>query len=175
MEITIMFVNKLPQVYTGRLLKTIWSVLSEAKHLEVPYRWLPRLPAMLLKSTNSVASDHSSANAVGSFELIRHRQRIFTVLLILFMTHEFHLVFQREYFQRTSKHSWNVIEIFPWCNIKNDYQPSTLVSFKLLHTARSVEKPTLNCNAEDFREAILMWHSQLINNRMTLTIHITPG
>lgn len=132
MEITIMFVNKLPQVYTGRLLRTIWSVLSEAKHLEVPYRWLPGLPAMLLKSGNSVAFDHSSANAVGSHELIRHSQRIFNFLLILFMTHEFHLVFQKKYFQRTSKHSWNVIEISPRCNIENNYQRSTSVSFKLL-------------------------------------------
>lgn len=35
-----------------------------------------------------------------------------------------------------------------------------------------MEKITLICKAENFREIILM-HDQLINNRMTLAIHIT--
>lgn len=76
-----------------------------AKHLEVPYRWLPRLSAMFLKSSNFIVSHHLSANVVGSHELFRHSQMIFTFLLILFMAHGFHLVFQRECFQQTSKHS----------------------------------------------------------------------
>jgi len=99
------FVNELPQVYIGRLLKTIWSVLSEASHLEVPYRWLPRLSAVFLKNNNFIASHHPSANAVGSHELFRHSQMVFTFLLILFIAHGFNLVFQREHLQQTSKHS----------------------------------------------------------------------
>lgn len=47
------------------------------------------------------------------------------------------------------------------------------IAGETLQTARFVEKLTLMCNVEDFRETILMWHDQLISNRMTLIIHIT--
>lgn len=110
------------------------QLLSGLKQLEVPPRCLPRISSSKFLKNNHFIASHHLSNAVGSHELFKHSQMIFHFLCNLFMARGFHLVFQGEHFQQTSKHSWNVIEIFPSWNAENNYQPSTSVSFRLLAT-----------------------------------------
>lgn len=132
MEIAMTFANKLPQVYIWRLLKKYGQLFSRVKQLEVPYRCLHRISSSKFLKSNHFIASHCLSNTLGSHEFFKHSQMIFTFLLNLFMAQGFHLVFQGKHFQQTSKHSWNVIEIFSSCNTENNYQPSTSVSFRLL-------------------------------------------